>query len=135
MAGQSTQRNILTISLIAFTATLGLAVWPDLPSEIAVHFSTTGTPDNYISKTLGVVLMPVIMVATLLILETALRYDPPKNLRTAGFVSVSTMALLAAIQCFILAWNLGYSLPPESVFIGAILWALVIAIGTVALEQ
>ncbi|WP_226011798.1 DUF1648 domain-containing protein [Halomicrobium salinisoli] len=112
-----------SLALVALTALAGVAVWPRLPAEMAIHFSASGTPDSYVSKAVGVALVPAIMLATLLLIEGAMRVDPPADSRTADAVTVATMAFVAAVHGLVLAWNLGYAVDFGLVLVGTLLWA------------
>jgi uncharacterized membrane protein len=114
------------LALAALTALVGLAVWPRLPSEVAIHFTAGGTPDNYVSRMVGVLLLPALMVATLAVLEGALRADPPADPRTPTVVVVATMAFMTAIQGLVLAWNLGYAVDFSLVLVGSLVWAALV---------
>lgn len=114
----------LSIGLVVFTAAAGVALWPRLPAEMAIHFSATGTPDNYVSKPLAVFLMPAIMLGTLAFLAAALRVDPPEDPHIASVTAVSTMGFMAAIQGLVLAWNLGYPVAFDLVMVGVLLWVV-----------
>ncbi|PSP82603.1 hypothetical protein BRC96_10320 [Halobacteriales archaeon QS_6_64_34] len=61
----------LALGISALASLSGIALWPQLPAEVAVHFSGSGTPDNYVSKAIGVALLPAIMLATLLVLNVS----------------------------------------------------------------
>lgn len=134
MASRSIRIGALEIILISLPVVIGASVWSSLPSKMAIHFSATGVPDNYVPKTLGVLLLPLATIATLLFLKAAMRYDPPDNPQTAPFISISTLLLMASVQCFLIGWNLGYTLPPEIVLIGALIWGVILTSGTVFLE-
>ncbi|WP_268899441.1 DUF1648 domain-containing protein [Haloarcula nitratireducens] len=106
------------------TALAGVALYPRLPAEMAIHFSASGTPDNFVSKAVAVALLPTIMLATLCIIEVAMRTDPPDDPRTAAVVTVATTALMAAVHGLILAWNLGYPVPFDLVLLGVAVWTV-----------
>jgi hypothetical protein len=55
--------------------------------------------------------MPVVMVATVLFLRGVARVDPPTDRRSFDVIVCSTVFLLAVVQSFALAWNLGYRIP------------------------
>jgi len=112
-----------SLALVALAALAGVAVWPRLPAEMAIHFSASGTPDNYVPKAVGVALVPAIMLATLLVIEGAMRVDPPADSRTVDAVTVATMAFVAAVHGLVLAWNLGYAVDFGLVLVGTLLWA------------
>ncbi|WP_135305730.1 DUF1648 domain-containing protein [Haloarcula amylovorans] len=113
-------------SLVALTTLAGVVLYPQLPAEVAIHFSASGTPDNYVSKTVAVVLLPVFMLVTLLVIEGAMRVDPSGDPRTARVVTVATMALMAAVHGLVLAWNLGYPISFDLVLVGVAVWTIAV---------
>ncbi|KOX93443.1 hypothetical protein AMS69_05820 [Haloarcula rubripromontorii] len=123
MARQQSRADIVSGVIIALTALAGVAVWSRLPAEVAIHFSASGRPDNYVSKPVGVVLMPALMIATLVVLKWTFRYDPPDVPHVAATVTVATMAFMGAIHGLVLAWNLGYPVPFDLVLVGSLVWA------------
>ncbi|MDS0219880.1 DUF1648 domain-containing protein [Haloarcula sp. S1AR25-5A] len=128
MALRRNQADIASGVLIGLTALAGVAVWSQLPAEVAIHFSASGTPDNYVSKPVGVVLLPALMLGTLLILKGAFRYDPPETPQVAAAITVATMAFMGAIHGLVLAWNLGYPVPFDLVLGGSLVWAVFIVV-------
>ena len=124
----------LSIGLIVLSVVAGIVVWPRLPAEMAIHFSVTGTPDNYVSKPIAVGLLPAVMAATLVFLAGAFRVDPPDDPRVAAVTTVSTMGLMAAIQALVLAWNLGYPVPFDLVIVGVVVWGAAL-VGYVAARE
>ncbi|NHN63333.1 DUF1648 domain-containing protein [Haloarcula sp. JP-Z28] len=125
MARQQSRADIASGVIIGLTTIAGLTVWSRLPAEIAIHFSASGTPDTYVSKPVGAVLMAVLMLATLLVLKGAFRYDPPDAPQVAATITVATMAFMGAVHGLVLAWNLGYPVPFDLVLIGSLVWAVV----------
>ncbi|RLM97010.1 DUF1648 domain-containing protein [Haloarcula sp. Atlit-7R] len=134
MARRQSRADIVSGAIIALTAMAGVAVWSRLPAEVAIHFSASSTPDNYVSKPVGVVLMPALMLATLVVLEWAFRYDPPDVPQVAATVTVATMAFMGAIHGLVLAWNLGYQVPFDLVLVGSLVWAVLIVGYAVKME-
>ncbi|MFC6757021.1 DUF1648 domain-containing protein [Halomicroarcula sp. GCM10025894] len=47
-----------------------------MPAEVAIHFSATGTPNDYVPKAIGVALLPAIMLITQLVLTVGTAVDP-----------------------------------------------------------
>jgi len=123
MTRRRNRADIANGAIIALTALASVAVWSRLPAEVAIHFSASGTPDNYVSKPVGVVLMPALMLATLIVLNLAFRYDPPDVPRVAATITVATMAYMGVIHGLVLAWNLGYPVPFDRVLVGSLVWA------------
>ncbi|KAA9399767.1 DUF1648 domain-containing protein [Haloarcula sp. CBA1130] len=126
MARRQSRADIASGAIIVSTVLAGLAVWSHLPAEVAIHFSASGTPDNYVSKPAGIVLMPALMLGTLTVLKVAFRYDPPDVPRVAATITVATMAFMSAIQGLVLAWNIGYPIPFDLVLVGSLVWAVVV---------
>ncbi|MEA1931348.1 MAG: DUF1648 domain-containing protein [Euryarchaeota archaeon] len=116
--------TISSLGLIAVTAAAGVAVWPRLPAEMAIHFSLAWEPNTYVSKPLAVFLLPAIMLLTLAVLRGGFRVDPPEDPHVASVTTLSTMGLLAALHILVLAWNLGYPIPSDLVTLGILLWAV-----------
>ena len=111
MTRRLSRLDAASVALIALTAVLGIALWPRLPSRVAIHFSASGVPGNYVSRPIAVFGMPVVMVATVLFLRGVARVDPPTDRRSFDVIVCSTVFLLAVVQSFALAWNLGYRIP------------------------
>jgi len=122
--------GLLSAGVIALTAAVGVAFWPQLPSEIVTRFSLSGTPATTVSKPVGVFRFPVIMVVTLVVLRGVFRVSPPRTPRTASVIELSTVCVLSALHLLILVWNLGYPVPMDLgypipvnlVTLGVVLW-------------
>ncbi|WP_436907597.1 DUF1648 domain-containing protein [Halosimplex marinum] len=125
----------LSLALVAATLLAGLALWERLPAEMAIHFSASGEPDNFASKPVAILSLPVVMLATMLIIEGAGRVDPPEDPSVLGVVTVATMALMAAAQGYIFAENLGYTVPFGLFMAGIAVWVVVVVGYTVARER
>ena len=115
--------DALSGGLVALAVLAGVALWPQLPAEVAIHFSASGTPDNYVPTAVGVFLLPAIMLGTLLFTTVALRADPPSHPHTAPVVVVSTTAFLGVLHVLVLAWNAGYPVPLDGLLPGTLAFA------------
>ncbi len=124
----------LAAGIVALVALAGAALWPRLPAEVAIHFSASGTPDNYVPKAVGVTLLPAVMALTLLVMRAAMRFDPPDDPRVGPVTIVATMGFLGGLQILVLGWNLGYPVPFDLVFVGSLLWAAAICGYTIRRE-
>jgi uncharacterized membrane protein len=122
---QSTAERV-GVALAAVTALAGLAVWPDLPAEMAIHFSAAGEPDNYAPRPVAVAFTPVAMLVTMGIVRGALRFDPPDDERVPAVTTVATMLLLAAVQALVLAYNLGHEVPFDLFLVGVGVWTVAV---------
>ena len=115
--------DALSVGIVALAATAGAALWPQLSAEVAIHFSASGTPDNYVPKPVGVFLLPALMLALLLVLKVATAADPPSDPRTAPVVVLSTTGFLGVLHVLVLAWNAGYPVPLDGLLVGALVFA------------
>ncbi|MFB6201553.1 MAG: DUF1648 domain-containing protein [Halorhabdus sp.] len=122
MAGTGT-RNLLSGALILLAAGIGLLAWSRLPAEMAIHFSAGGTPDSFVPRSVGVSLVPALMVLTTGVLRGAMALDPSEDPRVPAVVDVSTLTFMATLHLLVVAWNLGYGAPFELVFVGALVWS------------
>ena len=113
----------LAVGVTLLAALFGIAIWPQLPAEVAIHFSAAGTPDNYVPKAVGVALLPAIMLATLLVLRVSMAVDPPSDPRTGPVITVATTMFLAGVHVAVLAWNAGYPVPLDGLLLGSLLFA------------
>jgi uncharacterized membrane protein len=114
---------VLSGGLIALTALVSLALYPRLPADVAIHFSASGTPDNYVANPVGVALLPVVMVLTFVFMQWVVRYDPPTDPQVPAVVTVATMGFLGTLHVLVLGWNLGYPVPFDLVVVGSLVWA------------
>lgn len=124
MTRRLSRLDAVSVALIALTAGLGLALWPRLPPRVAIHFSASGVPGNYVSRPIAVFVMPVVMIATVLVLKGAARIDPPTERRSFDVIVCSTVCLLAVVHAFALAWNLGYRIPFAVLPIVVAVWSV-----------
>jgi uncharacterized membrane protein len=115
--------DALNVGIVLVAALAGGVLWPDLPAEVAIHFSASGTPDSYVPKAVGVALLPAIMLAVFLFVRMTLRYDPPGDPRVPGVVTVATTGLLGAVHVLVLAWNAGYPVALGYLLPGVLVWA------------
>lgn len=122
------------IAAVVAAVIAGIAALPWLPAEMAIHFSATGTPGTYVPSMVGIAVVPVTMVVALPVLNAAFRVDPPERERTAVTVTAAVFALLLALHLLVLGWNLGYGVPFEFVFAGALLWGAVVTAYALAVE-
>ncbi|MFB6151856.1 MAG: DUF1648 domain-containing protein [Haloarculaceae archaeon] len=81
----------------------GLLLWPELPAEMAVHFSG-GRADSYMSRSVAVWLVPVIGLAAVAYTRRKTPYAGLFRTVYLGFVGW----VVAGAHLYVLAWNLGY---------------------------
>ena len=100
--------DLAAVALLALAGLAGVALWPRLPAEMAVHFDASGTPDNYTPKVVGVFLAPVVGVAAVAFVRVAVRLDPTADHRVVAAAVLFLGGVIAYVQGLVLAFNLGY---------------------------
>ena len=100
----------LAAGLLVATALAGVALWPRLPAEMAVHFDAGGEPDTYVSRPVAVVLAPIIGVAGVGITRLAERSDPSSDPRVGRATVPFVGGVVAYAQGLVLAYNLGHAI-------------------------
>lgn len=98
----------MALGALALAVGAGVALWPRLPAEMAVHFDANGTPDNYASKPVGVLLAPAIGLVAVGVVRYAGRADPTADPRVLAVAVVFVGGLIAYVQGLVLAYNLGH---------------------------
>ncbi|WP_435185245.1 DUF1648 domain-containing protein [Halobellus sp. EA9] len=120
--------DALSAAVLVGAAVVGIALLPSLPDRIAVHFGAGGSPDDYLSATLGVVLVPAIGLVALAAVRglVSLGNDVPAppwfGLALAGF--------LAYVHGVVLAWNLGYRINVTLLVLPAVAVIVVLSFAT-----
>lgn len=117
----------LAAALALATVLVGVAVLPSLPERVAIHFSAGGTPNNYVSPVVAVLVLPLLMLGTVAVVRVAEAADPPNDPRSIDAVVVGVSALLGVVQVLVLAWNLGYAVPMSAVVVLAVCAAFALA--------
>ncbi|WP_276249574.1 DUF1648 domain-containing protein [Haloarcula rara] len=125
----------LAAGITILAALFGIALWPRLPAEVAIHFSATGTPNDYVPKAIGVALLPAIMLITQLVLTVGTAVDPPSHPQTGPAITVATTGFLALVHVLVLAWNAGYSVPLEGLLVASLVFAALLVGYTVWREE
>jgi len=109
------------IAGIIVTVLLTIAVYPWLPPVFASHWNASGTADGTMTKFSGLILIPLLMIACVVLFALLPRIDPlRKNYEKfrnyyEGFILVFVLYLLA-IQILMILWNLGYPLNTNITF-------------------
>jgi uncharacterized membrane protein len=115
--------DLVAYTLLVGAALAGVLLWPALPDSMAIHFGAGGEPDSFIAKPIAVILTPAIGVASVLLVryapEWASRTRSP-HVETLSVVFVGSV--VAYVQGFVYAWNLGYR-PSIWVVLGPVLLA------------
>lgn len=105
--------TILVLSLVAIAVIVGLALWNQLPDQMASHWNANDEVDGYMSKFWGVFLMPLTTLGLFALFLIVPNVDPHKaNIEqfrnTFNLFIVFIVVFLLYIHGLTLAWSLGY---------------------------
>ena len=81
---------------------IGFYYYDLLPDKIAIHFNMQGNPDNFVSKTWGIVGLPLVMGAVFLVLSIAL------DIQETGKKGASLVKMIIPIMSILLQGALIY---------------------------
>jgi len=98
--------GLATLPLLA-----AVLLWPELPAEMAVHWSG-GQPDSYIAKPVATVGLYGLAVGSVVFVRLA----PDSFTSTPGGEDLTVLFLgviFAGVQGLVLAWNLGFRFSVE----------------------
>ena len=126
--------DIISLLVIAVTVVIGTLLWPRLPTQVPIHFSASGTPGNYVPRTVAVLAMPIVMTATAIVLKGVARIDPPEDTRKYDTIICSTMCLFFVGHLFTLGSSIGYSLPFGILPVTTTIWTVFVVYLAVKLE-
>jgi len=105
----------IVLILIVCSFGIGIYYYDAMPAEMVSHWDAYGEPNGYMSKDMGLFLMPVVLVILVGIFYLIPRIDPLKanieKFRTYydGFIVVFVF-FMAYMQFVSVAWNLGYQI-------------------------
>ncbi len=119
------------ILLLAVTA-FGLLHFADLPATVTTHWNAAGEGDGTSSRTLAVVLLPLIGLALGLLLAFLPRLDPlrsnfPLHAQPWWLLTNTLVAFVAVLHLFLIGHALGWGVPFTEVIgvgIGVLLMVL-----------
>lgn len=100
--------DLVAGGILVAASLAGVVLWPQLPGELAIHFDASGTPDDYVSKPVGIVLAPIIGLVTLGAVRLAIRADPTADHSVADATVLFLGSIIAYIHGLVLVYNLGY---------------------------
>lgn len=122
----SNRQRVVALLTFSISVGIGILFYSSLPEEIAIHWSVSGSPDNYAPKLIGVFILPAI-IAFLGSLSYFLQLDDIDE----DIFSLSHLVLMT-IQVLVVLYNIGYtSIPivPVSLFLGGLLAIVSIFLG------
>ncbi len=105
--------TIIGFALIVIALIAGIALWNQLPDQMASHWNVNDEVDGYISKFWGVFLMPLVTLGMMVLFLVIPNIDPLKaniaQFREAfNIFIVLIVAFMLYVHKLTLAWSLGY---------------------------
>jgi len=105
--------TIIGFALIAIALIAGIALWNQLPDQMASHWNVNDEVDGYISKFWGVFLMPLVTLGMMALFLIIPNIDPLKaniaQFREAFNIFILLIvAFMLYVHKLTLAWSLGY---------------------------
>ncbi|RQD80676.1 MAG: DUF1648 domain-containing protein [Methanocalculus sp. MSAO_Arc2] len=117
--------RIAFYTIIAASLLFAAILYPIAPETVPVHWNIAGEPDAWSDAHIGILSIPIIIIATGLVLSLLSRVfgsGDTKTRRAFGWFITLVLALLLGIQVFAGLWALGH--PPPVEFYLPILFAL-----------
>jgi uncharacterized membrane protein len=103
--------ELVLLALIGLMFAAALIVWPSAPSEIPVHWNTSGEVDRYGGKFEGLLLLPLMALGIYLLMRYLPNVDPGRvNYARFGgaymAIRAGVLVLMAGIYGMVMAWVL-----------------------------
>ena len=100
---------ILTTILCLLPIAAGLIFWDRLPDQLAIHFNAANEPDNWASKPVAVLGMPV-FIAALHLLCLFITAQDPKKQNITGVMKTLMLWICPFISWLCAGMTIGYAL-------------------------
>ncbi|MBU1197311.1 SdpI family protein [Candidatus Micrarchaeota archaeon] len=131
------KHDILPLILILASFFLAFAYYDSVPDDMAIHFDASGHPEEFVHKSVGLVLVPVIGIIVFLLLRFlplfATDTDRKQLLHMSRIIYGLAMFILfffLFVQVFIIASNTGYRVSvslfsiPLAILFGYLGWVM-----------
>ncbi len=123
------------VSLILLTTLVGILLLPRLPAEMAIHFTAGGSPNRYVSKLIGIVIVPAAMALALVAVRLAYQADPPTNPEIIPVMTNGILGMLSVTHVAVLLWNLGYQVSITALTVGIVVGSVGLSVYPVVRER
>jgi len=110
--------EVIILAIILLSFVVGIYFYPQMPERVASHWNAQGQVDGYMSKFLGLFLVPFILLALGLFFNVIPRIDPLKaNIEKFrryydGFIILFFIFMLS-IYAQVILWNVGIKISPN----------------------
>lgn len=116
------------MAVVVLSFVIGLAALPALPTEVAIHWGTDGSPNTVIPALPGVLLIPSIALLTFAFLRGGALLSG-RSAELGPWTGLGVIAGVAYLQAALVALNLGVAVTPLVAVLPGI---LVIVVATYA---
>lgn len=106
---------IIAIILIVASIAFSIVSFPITFSPMATHWNASGQADGYSSKTVGLILMPLMMIVMFILSIIIPKIDPKKeNIKSFrdyyNFFIIVILLFFLIMHSFTLSWNSGFEI-------------------------
>ena len=95
----------LSVGICLLPILIGVYYYGVLPEQIAVHFNAKGEPDNFVSKTLGIIDIPIFLAIVQIVISLVVDFD--KTPKKGAFI---IKAIIPVISVLIQGGLIAYAL-------------------------
>ena len=95
----------LGVAICLLPILMGIYYYNVLPEQIAVHFNAKGEPDNFVSKTLGIIDIPIFLAIVQIVISLVVDFD--KTPKKGAFI---IKAIIPVISVLIQGGLIAYAL-------------------------
>ena len=95
----------LSVGICLLPILIGVYYYDVLPEQIAVHFNAKGAPDNFVSKTLGIIDIPIFLAIVQIVISLVVDFD--KTPKKGAFI---IKAIIPVISVLIQGGLIAYAL-------------------------
>ena len=95
----------LSVGICLLPILIGVYYYEVLPEQIAVHFNAKGEPDNFVSKTLGIIDIPIFLAIVQIVISLVVDFD--KTPKKGAFI---IKAIIPVISVLIQGGLIAYAL-------------------------
>jgi uncharacterized membrane protein len=122
---KTTIADLVSVTLIALTVVVTLALYPQLPDPMPTHWNAAGQVDAYMSKPWGVTILPATAAFMFLLMKIIALVSPKEHKadelsRIAGLFQVLLVGFMCAVAVLVLLESLGHDTYLNQVIFGGI---------------
>ena len=102
----------LSVGICLLPILIGVYYYDVLPEQIAVHFNAKGEPDNFVSRTLGIIDIPIFLAIVQIVVSLVVDFDktPKKGaLILKGIIPVISVLIQGGLIAYALDNNFNVS--------------------------